>query len=346
MRKAVQPIDIAVEDGQRCLKAAPVVVLGSGASIPFGLPSMSDLARHLIESKPEGILDQQENEIWKRFIDELRTKDLESTLGGMQMNENLSNYVVKQTRKYVGTADVKAFDNLIRNPVLLPLSRLYRYLFDSTHHKLSVITTNYDRLAEYAADRAGFCHYTGFTYGYCRRRQTNPRISFYQGGQPVRTIDIWKVHGCLDWFICDDGGAVALTASRDIPKGFRPAIVTPGIGKYEETHQEPFRSVIAGADDALMSASAYLCIGFGFNDKHVQPKLMDRWRQGEAFLVVLAKELSQSAKDMFANANGREFLALEESSTGTRMWSHRFPHGMILEDAKLWRLSDFLNRTT
>ena len=104
--------------------------------------------------------------------------------------------------------------------------------------------------------------------------------------------------------------------------------------------------MINGADDALMSAGAYLCIGFGFNDEHIQPKLMERWKSGEALLVILTKKLSESARSMLTNAGGREFLALEESSTGTRMWSPRVPDGTILEDAKLWRLSDFLDHTT
>ena len=110
--------------------------------------------------------------------------------------------------------------------------------------------------------------------------------------------------------------------------------------------QEPFRSVINGADDALMSASAYLCIGFGFNDEHIQPKLMERWKSGKALLVILTKELSESAKSMLTNAGGREFLALEESSTGTRMWSHQVSDGRILQDANLWCLSDFLDQMT
>ena len=343
------PLDIAIEDGQRCLKSLPVIVLGSGASIPFGLPSMSELAQWLMESSPEGTLGQPENRIWKDFTDALEANnDLESALGGVQENEALSNHVVRHTWAHVGEADAKAFEGMIRNNGLPPLSRLYSYLFNSTHHTLSVVTTNYDRLAEYASDLAGFCHYTGFTHGYFRQRQSNSRISFSQGGKPARTVEIWKVHGCLDWFVDDDEQVVAFTATREIPHGFRPAIVTPGLGKYAKTHREPFRSVITGADNALMNASAYLCIGFGFNDEHIQPKLMERWKSGKALLVILTKELSEPAKYMLTNAGGRKFLALEESSTGTRVRSHQVPDpdGTILQNLNLWRLSDFLDRMT
>ena len=341
------PFEIAIEDGQRCLKSPPVIVLGSGASIPFGLPSMSDLARRLVESSPEGMLGQSEGRIWKDFTTALEAgNDLESALDSVTMNEDLSNHVVEHTWTHVGRADAKAFGRVIRNQELLPLSRLYRHLFDSTHRTLSLVTTNYDRLAEYATELAGFLHYTGFTHGYIRRRQPSSQISFSKQGGPTRTVNIWKVHGCLDWFRDDGGEIVAFTATRSIPEGFRPAIVTPGLGKYTKTHQEPFRSVITGADDALMNAGAYLCIGFGFNDEHVQPKLMERWKSRKALLVILTKELSDSAKSMLINADGREFLALEESSNGTRMWSHQIPDNTILPDAKLWRLSDFMEHAS
>lgn len=298
------PLDIAIEDGQRCLKSLPVIVLGSGASIPFGLPSMSDLARRLMESSPEGVLGQSVRQIWKEFIAALEaTNDLESALGGVQMNEELTNHVVEHTWAHVGEADAKAFDRMIRSPEPPPLSRLYRYLFDSTHRTLSVVTTNYDRLAEYATDLAGFYHYTGFTHGYIRQRQPISQISLNQHVGSARMINIWKVHGCLDWFRGDNEQIVAFTSTRAIPEGFRPAIVTPGLGKYEETYREPFRSVINGADNALTSAGAYLCIGFGFNDGHVQQKLVERWKLDKALLVILTKELSKSAKSMLAKAS-------------------------------------------
>ena len=291
-------------------------------------------------------LSSPDNTLWKRLIEQLETNDLESALQAIQLSDRLSDHVVEHTWKQTAAADAQLFERVIGDRNLLPLTRLYRHLFSSTNRTLSVVTPNYDRLAEYAADLAGFCHYTGFSYGYLRHRQSGKRLSFVQENRQARTIDIWKVHGCLDWFIDLDGQVVAVTSSRAIPSGYRPAIVTPGIEKYERTHLEPFRSIFAGADAALERATAYLCIGFGFNDAHIQPKLLERWRNGNAFLVILTKDLSSSAKSMLAAAHGQEFLALEEADTGTQMWSHHFPGGVRLEDIHLWRLSDFLDNTT
>lgn len=340
------PVEIAIEEGQRCLKASPVIVLGSGASIPAGLPSMGALADHLKGSMQDRALSGSDKGLWDQFIDELSTKDLESALQAITLSENLSDHVVEQTWNLISEKDAHVFQAVLGDANHLPLTRLYRHLFNSTNRTISVVTPNYDRLAEYAADRAGYCHHTGFSYGYLRQRQSGSRLSFRQGNKQARTVDIWKVHGCLDWFVDQDGQVIAFTSARSIPPGYRPAIVTPGIQKYERTHLEPFRSIITGADDALARASAYLCVGFGFNDTHIQPKLLERWQQGDAFLVVLAKVLSDSAKKMLGGANGQQFLALEEADNGTRMWSHQHPASVVLEGVHLWQLPDFLHKTT
>ena len=338
-------VDIAVEHGQECLKKWPVIVLGSGASIPFGLPSMKELACRLIQSKPGNMSNGQDSDLWKCFVSKLQTHNLEDALMAINLSEPLYDHIIEQTWMCIRTADKKVFERIMANEILLPLTRLYRHLFGSTHRKLSIVTTNYDRLAEYAADRAGYCHYTGFTYGYFCQLQTHPKLSFIQDGQLARTVDIWKVHGCLDWFTNTDNHVIALRSADSIPTSCRPAIVTPGIKKYEQTHGEPFRSIITGADAALTNAAAYLCIGFGFNDQHIQPKLMERWRQGEALLVVLTRTLSDSAKSMLGKSDGRRFLALEKMHDGTRMWSHHHPKGEFIENVQLWNFPDFLNST-
>ena len=280
---------MAIKDGQECLKEFPVIVLGSGASIPEGLPSMRQLADYLKGSMSNRQLSNTDESLWHEFIAKLDdTKDLENVLQGTQLSDKLSK------------------------------------------------------------DRARYCHSTGFSYGYLRhRQQRDSRLRFKQGDQTARTVEIWKVHGCLDWFIDPDDQVRAVTSARTIPNTWSPAIVTPGINKYESTHREPFRSIIDGADNALENANAYLCVGFGFNDKHIQPKLLERWKQGNAFLVILTRTLSKDAKEMLKKSNNSEFLALEKAKNGngTYMRSHRYPEGKQLEGVHLWQFSDFLEQT-
>ena len=340
------PLDVALEEGQDCLKLSPVIVLGSGASIPAGLPSMGVLANHLTTSIGEEELSESDAVVWNQFTKILATKDLESALQAVTLTERLSDFVVDKTWNLVRDADERALARTIENRNYLQLSRLYRHLFNSTNRTISVVTPNYDRLTEYSADVAGCFHYTGFSHGYVRQRLSREQLSIKYENQQVRTVDIWKVHGCLDWFSNVDGEVIALTSARAIPPGRRPAIVTPGVEKYERTHREPFRSIISGADRALSRARAYLCIGFGFNDTHIQPKLLERWKSGDALLVVLTKTLSDNAGKMLLGAREQRFMVLEEGGRGTLMKSHQYPDGVLMEDVDLWKLPEFLDHTT
>ncbi len=257
----------------------------------------------------------------------------------------MTDHIVDQTWTAVSAADFNLFDKLINDREMLPLSRLYRHLFDSTHPIATVVTTNYDRVAEYAADCAGFSHNTGFTNGYLRRSlpDMNTPVTIHKGMSIERRVDIWKVHGCLDWFHSPSSTTFAVTSARTIPPASRPAIITPGSTKYEQTHQEPFRSVITRADFALRKASGYLCIGFGFNDKHIQPILLERWHSGDAILVILTKKLSESAKQMLRHSDGHAFLAMEQSGVDTLVRCHKWPDEMRLANQDLWKLGSFLD---
>ena len=333
-------LDVACKKVQECLKESPVIVIGSGASIPAGLPSMDDIATHIKSSISVEGLSSDDQKLWNQFIENLECRNLENALQETKLSNCLLNRVVRQTWEIVNKADKKVLDRLLDDRNYLPLTMLYNHLFNSTNRTISVVTTNYDRLAEYAADAGGYCHYTGFSYGYLRQRQTDTKLRILQGKNQSRTIDVWKVHGCLDWFMKQDNSVLAVTSVETIPLNHHPALVTPGANKYENTHMEPFRSIITGADTALAKAKSYLCLGFGFNDLHIQPKLKERWELGNAYLVVITKELSESARNMLKGANsGQRFLALEECGSGTRMWSDKYPEGKVLEGIQLWNLA-------
>ena len=343
--------DQAVKIAQRCLESNPAIILGSGASIPHDLPSMEELARDLAAFVPGGRLGATDGKRWHEFKALLgRESNLETALHKCSLPRSLSEHVVRRVWEVVSDADLGLFESLASNNSQLPLSRLFRHLFGSSNPTLSVVTTNYDRLAEYAADQAGYYHDTGLTPGYLRLPQTGSRFWFVQKQGPtvsrVRTGNIWKVHGCLGWFQAESGEIMGMPPSRAMLGGCRPAIITPTREKYERALEEPFRSILAGADASLEKARAYLCIGFGFNDKHIQPKLESNWTRGKALLVILAKKLSPAAKKMLSKANGNDFLALEEADSGTRAWSHLHLEGMVLPDCSLWRLEDFLDQTT
>jgi hypothetical protein len=212
-----------------------------------------------------------------------------------------------------------------------------RHYFTSTQSQVNIITSNYDRLAEYSCEQEGIHHYTGFSYGF--RRHAVPRDYLVA----KRQVNIWKVHGSLDWFAVPSGGIVCLGNSTLVPPDLVPLIVTPGVEKYRSTHREPYKSIIHESDNALDAAHAYLCIGFGFNDEHIQEKLINRCATNSAKVIVITYELSKSAKAFLFSGKVASYLAIERGSTddSSIVYSSKCSDPLVI-DRDAWSLKGFL----
>jgi len=238
--------------------------------------------------------------------------------------------------------DLSAFNSVVNGKFALPLSQLFTHLFQSVHRVLHVVTPNYDRLVEYAADHAGFQHDTGFSWGYLRHRRTPLLATSTRASTEMRTVAIAKVHGSLDWFTRSDGTTLGAPLGIDYPASLSPAIVTPGATKYEQAYAEPFRSAIAAADQYLTSAKGYLCLGYGFNDRHIQPKLIERVRQQRVPTVILARRLTDATKVFLETACQSNFVAIEESGSGSKIYSSNNRRGNMFDVGGLWQLKTFM----
>lgn len=327
---------------QSCVQHNPVIVLGSGASVPHGIRGMTPLADALIKNvKPAGV---NEEKAWALIQDDLGNGvGLEDALQKTASPPSLVEKIVRCTWSTIASDDLALLQRAATGAEALPLTSLLHALFKSTNNTIHIVTPNYDRIAEYAADLAGAFHATGFVPGFIRRREGADVVSLRRGNYAARTARIWKVHGSLDWFEDSQGQVVSLPLSDKLPAGLSPMIVTPGVSKYERTYDEPFRSAIQGADSALGSANAVLCVGFGFRDRHIEPRLVERCRQKNVPIVVLARTLTDEAKN-FLNANaGKSYLAMEQFEDGTRVFTSEFPEGITIAGQDLWSFPGFNN---
>lgn len=314
---------------------APVIILGSGASSAFGIPSMASLASHLMEHVGKGI----DSETWDGFVDLLKQGiDLETALHKVQLTSDLTKQVVMKTWEFINPKDILVFQEALNNPEYFPLGKLIKNMFRSVHREINIITTNYDRLAEYACEQEGIHHYTGFTHGYLRRLVNKDNLV------ANRKVNIWKVHGSLDWVIRPEGDICALGQLDKIPNGFSPQIVTPGIDKYLTTYHEPYRSIITHSDEVLKSSNSYLCIGFGFNDEHIQEKLVEKCVRENSRIMVLTWSLTDNAKQFLLGGSVRNYLAIErgQSDNQSIIYSSLFDGAQMVEN-NYWSQSGFLN---
>lgn len=335
-------LEAVARAAQACFQQHPVVILGSGASVPHKIRGMGELATFLLENVTAS--EGQEADAWLLIRTALVNGDgLEEALLKTASPPSLVQKIVALTWKAIAVDDLGVMSRAIQGEETFHLSRLIQGMLRTTHTVMNIVTPNYDRVAEYATDMAGYVHATGFVPGLIRTREGTDAVAIRRGAHPARTVRIWKVHGSLDWFVGPNGQVVSLPISAELPEKFDPLIVTPGVSKFERTHDEPFRSAIQGADAALEAASSFLCVGYGFRDRHIQPKIVERCRQKNVPIVILARTLTDEAKMFLAMSAGQAYLALERDGDGTRIYSPDNPAGVTVARPNCWSLESFNN---
>jgi hypothetical protein len=331
---------------QQCISAGPVIVLGTGASIPYGVGGMDSLRKHLVDELSKSLLATEMTT--QKFITLLTQKDLEQALNEMRLPEKHEQEIIRMAWQKVHADDCQLFSAIVTKTERPHLEKLFRHLFSSTNRQIHVVTTNYDRLAEYSVNLAGYGFTNGFAEGYIGTRSVEmpSRVCRYKCNQPDRSrvVHIWKVHGSVDWFSDHSGNVFCFPIIPNDMNSFEPVIVTPGTSKYERTHSEPFRTVIGEADRALSNASSFICIGYGFNDAHIHPKLTEQARNNNKPVVILAKKLTDAAKETLKLLGECSYLAIEEGKINTlsRIYTSNIPDGEEFNYGNLWDLNMFL----
>ena len=332
-------LDKISKQAQDYYKETPVIILGSGASAAFGMSGMWALAQHLVKDIATDDLGANEQGLWQQFCTLLGGEvDLESALHQVQLSADLVEKVVVSTWNLLVPEDLAVFNRSLIDPDLIILGKILKHMFRSTSSQVNIITPNYDRMAEYACEQENIHHYSGFSHGYRRNTAKKDYLKC------SRQVNIWKVHGSLDWFINEQGVISALGNVENIPAGLTPLIVTPGIEKYRNTHKEPFKTTIHESDDVIDAATSYLCIGFGFNDEHIQEKLVNRCAKGNSKIIVVTHKLSESAQKFLFQGNVSNYLAIEAGGTDDTSIIHSsLQENSVTINGSYWALDGFIN---
>ncbi len=319
---------------QTYLEDSPLIVLGSGASIPYGLPSMENLAQKIRE-----LVDISSDEKYDDFCEALNKYGLEKAMDSVHLQQETQEKIKRCVWKEINERDFSHFNE---NPIgsSNALSDLIKKVIAPTPNKATIVTTNYDRLAEYSADRIGATTVTGFEGNLIKKLEIpSTPLKAKRIRSRERIVDIWKVHGSLDWFLAPDGTVISFPFTQEIPNSFQPLIIPPGRGKYSKTHAEPYRSIIAEADKAFIQARSYLCIGYGFNDEHIQPKLLTQIETGKP-IVILVKKMTDACKKHIVDTKIRKYLIFEEADeTHTRVYGNSEE---CVYEGRFWSLDNFL----
>ena len=206
--------------------------------------------------------------------------------------------IAAKTAEFLADREREIIAEVFAKTRTLRFTRLLSHLL-KPQTGLPVITTNYDRLIEIAAEEAGLGADTMFVgqfagslnekesrLSFCRKaslRRKNVRLEYLQ------RVNIFKPHGSLNWYL-REGKPVCY--SGDLP--LSRLIITPGLNKFRNGYESPFDLHRDRANSAIDRASRFLIIGYGFNDDHLETHLTPCIRSGVPTLL-LTHTLSPNA---------------------------------------------------
>lgn len=302
---------------QNYLKNPPVIIWGSGATVPFGLPSMGTL-----------------NEIIKKEVPEFdqTCENLEIELGKDKYVE-----VFPKIRNVIWDAITKVDKEVLQKLLsggsadFIGIKKLVEKISD-THPKVTnIITTNYDRIIENVLS----FHDILFTDGFLGKD-----LSVFDENLfcTKNIVNIVKVHGSLNWF--EIGGDIRYLQNAN--ERSTSQIICPGKNKYQETYKSPYRELIQKSDSFITSANSFLVVGFGFNDEHLTPRIRTKIKKGIP-IVIITKTISETCLKEIEDAE--KYVLLEEHdavNTKVTIQERNSDKKIFILKGNYWSLNNFV----
>jgi hypothetical protein len=301
---------------QTFLKDPPLIVWGSGATIPFGLPSMEDLNAQ-IKEKIDNFDESNAN--------------LETELGKDKYEKKMPK-IKGVIWDAVNQADISVLEKIISNNTndFNGIAKMIKKFIETHPQVVNIITTNYDRVLEHVMSYNDISFTDGFNGKTLSRFDDNKFKS-------KKIVNLVKVHGSLNWFYID--GETRFLPS--ISKNETPKIIIPSKDKFKETYGSPYRELIQKSDNSIKDANSFLIVGFGFNDEHLTPEIEKKIKKG-APIVLITKNVSPSSFTVLKNAT--KYILFEESENGKTKVTYKKDSESkeVKLNGNFWELNKFM----
>ena len=296
-----------LKEAQDIVRLVPTLIVGSGHSCAYGLPSMRDIATYLISEMPNILSDVDAIRLWNDLVEPI-AEDLESGLNRLNSVDpgvdelllGIRQLVTRLFQDRCAKAErLLLSEGILSTPESVPLLRLIKKLYTGCSPNcasIDVITPNYDTLIELFCDAGNLPAHTGFV-GY-RFRWFNPgslqnpvhqcRLVSDKGKVKrnfsiLKTVRILKPHGSVNWVI-RKGQPSEMLAYQNSEEG---GVIIPGPFKYRDALvNNLFDEIRMMMNKVLKSTQGVIAIGYGFNDDHLQNVLEDRLASGMPMLIL------------------------------------------------------------
>ena len=162
-----------------------------------------------------------------------------------------------------------------------------------TSPRVKIFTLNYDLLFEYAATEVNSIVIDGFSFTIPRTfsgRFFDYDIVQREGSKlkeednfVQRVFHLHKLHGSLDWERNNENKVEIKENSE------QPLMVYPRDAKYEDSYEQPFFEMMARFQRNLRLNidSLLICIGYSFNDKHINTAIEEALNQNPGFRLAV-----------------------------------------------------------
>jgi hypothetical protein len=326
------------------LQEGLLLIVGSGLSIAEGVPGMKALAEHLKVVIPTKLTSAPDS-AWIDVVAALDGGDhLEAAMEKAKLQPVTVDAIIEATALFVSIKEREVFKAVLSGRRVLPFTTFAKHLFKAGK-KFHLITPNYDRLIELAAEAAGIgvdSRFFGYLYGRSEpKRSADAHRESYIAGRnslfrSLPCLCVHKPHGSLDWFEVN-GNVVRCPGDA----GMVPVIITPGASKYRESFRWAFDDQRTSGNRGATNATRLLFIGYGFNDDHLEQYLCPGFKLTKPS-VILAKELSENGRRVVTNSKSVDVFALcAVSSADLRTRIIHSSGEELTVDEQLWSLEGF-----
>lgn len=339
----------------------PLVVFGTGTSCAidsrFG---MDKLKEELINKVPSLIKGKTQLEKeWQDVVNALNANnDLEHAMDNVKADE-LLNLVIHITGEFIIILDKEFYDRIYNDEVEWPGNKLFKRLVEGlppTDRTLHVVTPNYDMLAEYSFEKNKIPYINGF-YG-CINKSLNweqskrsiivskeitqIRNKIRIDWKELKHINLYKVHGSINTFLFKNEVVENNLWTFNPPKNCERVIITPGISKLGKVAN--FRKeLLEQFDRILEKKDAFLFIGYGFNDTHLERYLLQKLITQKCNGIIVTRDDNPRIQNLLKESDNLWLVCMEEVSgkSGTRIFNKQYNDWLYLYDKQLWNIQKF-----
>ncbi len=291
---------------QKLREPKVIYLLGGGASFCAGLPGifrLTELVQLGLHNTSRSVFDEIIQSLTDNNIENLNIEEVLS-----ELYHRLSSTGMGHDDKERLKATLEEICQLIQNNLKVDGSSEYHKEFlqrlvsrrEAEPAKkappVQIFTTNYDLLIELACEELHLVPINGFEGIF--HRCWNPGCFDYDVGKATthsknprfepssRHIRLYKLHGSLSWFE-DNGEFYEEKPSSGSSR--IPLIIYPSRLKYTESIRPPFDWLFRRFSDAVSKARLLICIGYRFEDKHLN-QYIDIGLNNGLSLLVFSKE--------------------------------------------------------